>query len=73
MFPEKIRRNETFLVLILIALCLTLFFFRLGARPFWDIDEGKHATKGYMPSQPEKGLPDCRSGLTLLSVKEISC
>ncbi len=43
MFPEKIRKNEAFLILILIALCLTLFFFRLGARPLWDIDEGKHA------------------------------
>jgi len=43
MFPEKIRKNEVFLILILIALCLTLFFFRLGARPLWDIDEGKHA------------------------------
>jgi 4-amino-4-deoxy-L-arabinose transferase-like glycosyltransferase len=44
MFPEKIRKNEAFLILILMALCLTLFFFRLGARPLWDIDEGKHAT-----------------------------
>ena len=43
MFPEKIRKNEAFLILILIALCLTLFFFRLGARPLWDIDEGMHA------------------------------
>ena len=43
MFPEKIRKNEAFLILILIALCLTLFFFRLGARPLWDINEGKHA------------------------------
>jgi len=24
-------------------LCLSLFFFRLGARPLWDIDEGMHA------------------------------
>jgi len=43
MLPEKIRKNEAFLILILIALCLMLFFFRLGARPLWDIDEGKHA------------------------------
>ena len=43
MFTEKIRKNEAFLILILIALCLTLFFFRLGARPLWDIDEGMHA------------------------------
>jgi 4-amino-4-deoxy-L-arabinose transferase-like glycosyltransferase len=43
MLPEKIRKNEAFLILILIALCLTLFFFRLGTRPLWDIDEGKHA------------------------------
>jgi hypothetical protein len=44
MFPEKIRKNEAFLILALVALCLTLFFFRLGAQPLWDIDEGKHAT-----------------------------
>ena len=44
MFSEKIRKNEAFLILVLIALCLTLFFFRLGARPLWDIDEGMHAT-----------------------------
>jgi 4-amino-4-deoxy-L-arabinose transferase-like glycosyltransferase len=43
MLPEKIRRSETFLILILIALCLTLFYFRLNDRPIWDIDEGKHA------------------------------
>jgi 4-amino-4-deoxy-L-arabinose transferase-like glycosyltransferase len=28
---------------LLVALCLTLFFLRLGARPIWDIDEGKQA------------------------------
>ncbi|UCD81310.1 MAG: glycosyltransferase family 39 protein [Desulfobacterales bacterium] len=43
MSPQIIRKNETFQVLLLIALCLALFFFRLGARPIWDIDEGKHA------------------------------
>jgi 4-amino-4-deoxy-L-arabinose transferase-like glycosyltransferase len=43
MLPQIIRKNENFAILILIALCLTLFFFRLGARPIWDIDEGKHA------------------------------
>jgi 4-amino-4-deoxy-L-arabinose transferase-like glycosyltransferase len=43
MFTEKILKNETFAILILITLCLTLFFFNLGARPLWDIDEGMHA------------------------------
>ena len=43
MFPEKIPKNEAYLILILTALCLMLFFFRLGARPLWDIDEGMHA------------------------------
>jgi 4-amino-4-deoxy-L-arabinose transferase-like glycosyltransferase len=43
MFPQKILKNEAVLFLILIALCLTLFFFRLGSRPLWDIDEGMHA------------------------------
>jgi 4-amino-4-deoxy-L-arabinose transferase-like glycosyltransferase len=43
MLPQIIRKNETFPVLTLIALCLILFFLRLGVRPLWDIDEGKHA------------------------------
>ena len=43
MLPQIIRKIETHPVIILIALCLVLFFFRLGARPIWDIDEGKHA------------------------------
>ena len=43
MLPQIIRKNETFPVLTLIALCLILFFLRLGARPLWDIDEGMHA------------------------------
>jgi 4-amino-4-deoxy-L-arabinose transferase-like glycosyltransferase len=30
-------------VTTLILLCLVVFFFRLGARPLWDIDEGMHA------------------------------
>jgi len=37
-------RNEIALVTILLLLCLTLLFFRLGARPLWNIDEGKHAS-----------------------------
>ncbi|MGD8284532.1 MAG: hypothetical protein PVG08_10520, partial [Desulfobacterales bacterium] len=37
-------KNERFLIPILIVLCLILFFFQLGTRPIWDIDEGKHAT-----------------------------
>jgi 4-amino-4-deoxy-L-arabinose transferase-like glycosyltransferase len=43
MLLEKSRINETWLVLILITVCLMVFFFRLGARPLWDIDEGMHA------------------------------
>ena len=35
--------NEKTLVTLLVALCLVLFFFHLGARPLWDIDEGTHA------------------------------
>jgi 4-amino-4-deoxy-L-arabinose transferase-like glycosyltransferase len=30
-------------ILALCALCLVLFFFRLGAIPLWDVDEGLHA------------------------------
>jgi 4-amino-4-deoxy-L-arabinose transferase-like glycosyltransferase len=37
------RGREVLLLLVLVALCLTLFFFRLGARPLWDVDEGMHA------------------------------
>jgi 4-amino-4-deoxy-L-arabinose transferase-like glycosyltransferase len=44
MFTEKIQKTEIFLILTLIVLCLALFFFRLGVRPIWDIDEGKHAS-----------------------------
>ena len=36
-------KRETYLVLTLLCVCLTLFFFRLGARPLWDRDEGMHA------------------------------
>ena len=43
MLPEKFRKKETWHVLALISLCLVLFFFRLGTRPLWDIDEGMHA------------------------------
>jgi 4-amino-4-deoxy-L-arabinose transferase-like glycosyltransferase len=39
----KISRNEVAFMLILVGLCLVLFFFRLGARPLWDTDEGMHA------------------------------
>ena len=35
--------NERVLIIILMMLCLSLFFFRLGTRPLWDIDEGMHA------------------------------
>lgn len=37
-------KKQNILVLILVLLCLTLFFFRLGARPLWDTDEGMHAS-----------------------------
>ena len=37
------RKDEVRLVVILVALCLVVFFFRLGASPLWDIDEGMHA------------------------------
>ncbi len=40
---EKMLKRETTLVLILLCVCLILFFFRLGTRPLWDRAEGKHA------------------------------
>lgn len=36
-------KSERNLVLILLCVCLTLLFFRLGARPLWNVDEGMHA------------------------------
>ena len=43
-FNEKIWEKEIVLILGLVFLCLLLFFFQLGARPIWDIDEGMHAS-----------------------------
>jgi 4-amino-4-deoxy-L-arabinose transferase-like glycosyltransferase len=43
--PEKkIWQKESFLILILIGICLILFFFRLGDGPLGDIDEAMHAS-----------------------------
>jgi len=47
-FPEnmseiKISQKESVLISTLIAICLILFFFNLGDRALWDIDEGMHA------------------------------
>jgi len=43
--PEKkIWQKETFLIILLIGICLVLFFFRLGAGPLGGIDESKHAS-----------------------------
>ena len=39
---EYWRREITF-ILVLLSLCYLLFFFQLGKRPLWDIDEGMHA------------------------------
>ena len=43
MLPQIIRKDQAVSVAVLLILCAVLFFFRLGARPIWDIDEGKHA------------------------------
>lgn len=40
---KRFWENESVLIITLMMLCLSLFFFRLGARPLWDIDEGMHA------------------------------
>jgi len=40
---KSTRKAEFLFILILVLLSLTLFFFHLGTRPLWDIDEGKHA------------------------------
>src|SRR5512143_854370 len=36
-------KEDMLVVLALGLLCLVLFFFRLGAIPLWDVDEGMHA------------------------------
>jgi 4-amino-4-deoxy-L-arabinose transferase-like glycosyltransferase len=36
-------KSERKLVLVLLCVCLTLLFFRLGSRPLWNVDEGMHA------------------------------
>ena len=41
---KKIWQKETFLIIILIGICLVLFFFRLGAGPLGGHDESKHAS-----------------------------
>ena len=42
--PEKkYLQKESVLISTLIAVCLVLFFFSLGDRALWDIDEGMHA------------------------------
>ena len=38
------RKEDLFPILTLVILCCMLFFFRLGARPLWDVDEGMHAS-----------------------------
>ncbi|MCP4627270.1 MAG: glycosyltransferase family 39 protein [bacterium] len=44
MMPEnKQTQKETVFIFTLVAVCLILFFFNLGNRALWDIDEGKHA------------------------------
>jgi 4-amino-4-deoxy-L-arabinose transferase-like glycosyltransferase len=40
---KHFSRQDFFSIFVLLALCLTLFFFRIGARPLWDVDEGMHA------------------------------
>jgi 4-amino-4-deoxy-L-arabinose transferase-like glycosyltransferase len=39
---ERSQRDIIFLS-VLVILCLVLFFFSLGSRPLWDVDEGMHA------------------------------
>lgn len=39
----RLRNPEIFFAPLLLLLCGLLFFYLLGARPLWDIDEGMHA------------------------------
>ncbi len=38
------EKRDYYALLALCALCLVLFFFRLGGHPLWDVDEGMHAS-----------------------------
>jgi 4-amino-4-deoxy-L-arabinose transferase-like glycosyltransferase len=40
----KKDNREAVFIFALLALCFLLFFFRLGERPLWDVDEGMHAS-----------------------------
>ena len=61
------RRHEIRLVVILAALCLLVFFFRLGARPLWDTDEGMHAA-----TAKDMVLTGARPPIRLLSFGRIA-
>ncbi len=41
---QETKKREYLYILALCALCAVLFFFRLGDRPLWDVDEGMHAS-----------------------------
>ena len=43
MSKKKFFQKESVFISALMAICLILFFFSLGDRALWDIDEGKHA------------------------------
>lgn len=44
MIPDrKFLQKESVFISALITVCLVLFFFKLGDRALWDIDEGMHA------------------------------
>lgn len=43
MSKKRFWQKESTSLAVLIAVCLILFFFRLGERALWDIDEGMHA------------------------------
>ncbi len=40
---KKSRQRDILFLSLLVILCLILFFFLLGNRPLWDVDEGMHA------------------------------
>jgi len=43
MYEKPFWEKETLLIIILISICLLLYFFRLGYMPLGDIDEAMHA------------------------------
>ena len=41
---QGLTKQDYLFILLLCALCAVVFFYQLGDRPLWDVDEGRHAS-----------------------------